>query len=462
MKIAFIGAGSFIFARKLAADLCSFDDLPALDLALMDIDTGRLAVTEQVIGKLLAQTKRAVHVTATTNRLAALEGASFVVAMYDPNGLDARRREVMTCIAHGVPTAIGDTLGPAGVMKGVRTATLTLAIAKDMERVCPDALFMNYVNPMAMNCWIVNAGSRIRSVGMCHGLEHTRTLLAGFLGVPDHELDMDAAGINHMTWILGLRHRGADAYPELRKRLPQVRHIDPVRFAVMEATGYFVTESSFHTAEYLPYFRTHFKSLYVAGEHEPGYNTGMGYWGIECIHPTTPQGGTIEPSIPLGWDIHVYERIHSKTWETVKQQLLRDEAMTVKLSEEYGMRIIHSQITGTPRTLSLNVPNRGCIPNLPDGATVEVPVTVDRTGLHPLPQPPLPEPCASLCRRNIEVQSEVVNAVLHQDPRAVFNAMLLDPLAGAAIDLDQMRTLYNALLTTDAGILPDWLAHAKR
>ena len=161
MKIAFIGAGSFIFARKLAADLCSFDDLPALDLALMDIDAGRLAVTEQVIGKLLAQTKRAVRVTATTNRLAALEGASFVVAMYDPNGLDARRREVMTCIAHGVPTAIGDTLGPAGVMKGVRTATLTLAIAKDMERVCPDALFMNYVNPMAMITWAIQRASKI-------------------------------------------------------------------------------------------------------------------------------------------------------------------------------------------------------------------------------------------------------------------------------------------------------------
>jgi len=462
MKIAFIGAGSFIFARKLAADLCTYADLPAVELALMDIDAARLAVTEQIINRLLGQHPRPIRVTATGDRLAALDGAAFVVAMYDPDGLDARRREVMTCIAHGVPTAIGDTLGPAGVMKGVRTATLTLAIARDMERVCPGALFMNYVNPMAVNCWIVNAGSKIRSVGMCHGLEHTRTLLAGFLGVPDHELELDAAGINHMTWILGIRHRGADAYPALWKRLPDVRHIDPVRFAVMEATGYFVTESSFHTAEYLPYFRTHFKPLHVSGEHEPGYNSGMGYWGIECIHPTTPQGGTIEPWVPLGWDIQVYERIHAKTWDKVKEQLLHGGAPELKLSEEYGTRIIHSHLTGTARTLSLNVPNRGHLPNLPEGATVELPVLVDRDGLHPQAQPPLPEPCASLCRRNIEVQSEIVRAVLEQDPRAVFNAMLLDPLAGASIDLAQMRVLYNALLTIDAGILPPWLADARR
>lgn len=457
MKIAFIGAGSFVFARKLVVDLCSFADLPAVDLVLMDIDADRLETTRNLVEEVVKQTGRTAEVSATLERPAALDGADLVLAMYEPDGLEARRREVMTCLAHGVPLAIGDTLAAAGVFKGVRTGVVTLDVARAMERYCPQALFMNYVNPMAINCRVVSDGSRIQSVGMCHGLEHTREFLAGILDVDAEALNLRGWGINHMLWIFEMTADGQDLYPLLRERADRVRHIDPVRFALLDATGYYVTESSYHSAEYVPYFREWFKSLYVSDVPREDYNDAMGYWARGLIHPSTGSGGRVEPFIPLGWDIHLYEKVHARTREQERKQLLSEGTVDVTLSEEYAMRIAHSLSTGRRRTLSLNVPNDGWIPNLPRGATVELPVRVDGAGLAPEQVGNLPEPCASLCRRNVEVQTEVVRGILEQDPRAIWNAVLLDPLTGACLDPARLKQLFDAMIEADRELLPPWL-----
>lgn len=457
MKIAFIGAGSYIFARKLVIDLATFDDLPPIELALMDIDASRLETTEMLVNKVISQQKRQISVTKTLDRRQALDGADFVFAMYEPNGLEARKREVQVCIDHRVPMAIGDTLGPSGVFKGIRTGILALSVARDMEQMCPDALFLNYVNPMAVNCWVVNAMTDVRSVGMCHGLEHTRVLLAGFLEIPADELYLRGWGINHMLWILEMKHNGQDMYPRLREILPSVREQDPVRFALMDAAGYFVTESSYHSAEYVPYFREWFKPLAVFDHEDPSFNFGMGGWGGQIIEPSEPPAGRVEQKIPLNWDIYLYEKHWAKNWDKQKQQLLDETSVPIALSEEYGMRIVHSVITDTARTMSLNVANKGYIPNLPTGATVELPVKVDKDGLHPDTVDPLPEPCASLCRRNIEVHSQIVEAIANEDARAAFNAVLLDPLAGACLDPAGMRSLFNDLVERDREWLPEWL-----
>jgi alpha-galactosidase len=438
-------------------DLLSFADMPPVELALMDIDAERLATVETLARKAVSQERKPVTVTATTERARALEGADFVIAMYEPDGLEARRREVMTCIAHGLPLAIGDTLNPSGIFKAIRTGTVALSVARDMERRCPDALFMNYVNPMAINCGILNAATRIRTVGMCHGLEHTRALLARWLGVPVEELAIRGAGINHMTWILQIQHAGKDLYPRLRERMATVREEDSVRAALMDATGYFVTESSYHSAEYVPYFRSWFKPLYITDQAMAYCNHGMGGWGGQIIYPSAGPRGRTEPAIPLGWDIALYEKHHARTWAQVQADLLAEKQVRIERSVEYAMRVVHSRVTGKLRTLSLNVPNRDHIPNLPEGATVEVPVRVDAAGLHPEPMGQLPEPCASLCRRNVEVQARVIHALQHQDANAVFHAMLLDPLAGACMDLGQIRELFRALIEIDGEMLPEWL-----
>ncbi len=461
MKIAFIGAGSFVFTRKLVIDFFSFADMPDAEFALMDINADRLMTVKTLVEKVLLQERRAVRVTATQNRAEALDGADFVIAMYEPDGLEARRREVMTCIAHDVPMAIGDTLGASGVFKGIRTGLVALSIARDMQKYCPNALYMNYVNPMATNCWVINAATKIRTVGMCHGLEHTRTLLAKWLEVSAEELELRAFGINHMTWILDITHNGRDMYPELRRRIDLVREEDAVRAAILEATDYYVTESSYHSAEYVPYFRSWFKSLLVNDVPSPRCNCGMGGWGGQIIWPSTGPIGRTEPKIPLAWDIYLYEKVHSRTWETAKKQLMSDGRVAIERSEEYAMRVIHSHATGDKKTMSLNVPNRGYIENLPAGATVELPVTVDKQGLHPAIMGALPEPCASLCRRNIEVQDQIVSAVINEDPRAAFNAVMLDPLTGASLDPAGIRTLFNALIDADAEFLPEWLRKGK-
>jgi alpha-galactosidase len=459
IKISFIGAGSFIFAGKIITDLATYPELADAELCLMDVDPQRLSVSENYARHINTQAKRHFTITATTDRRAALADAHFVLTMFEPDGLEARRMEVQVPIRHGVPQAVGDTLGPGGIFKGARTGTVMLSIARDMEQVCPNAMLLNYVNPMAINCWVVNTLTSIRCVGMCHGLAHTLTRLAYYLGLPD-ELETRAAGINHMCWLLTLTQHGHDIYPKLWGALDRIYDDDPVRFSLMKAFGYFMTESPYHMAEYVPYFTRRFAEIKVHDSESPTRNRSMCGWAGEIIEPTSGTGGAVESKIPLAWDIQLYDGIHRKTYERFLAQITSHAPIDAKLSEEYASRIIHSIVTDTPRRMSLNVRNCGEIANLSADCTVEVPTYVDRLGLHPETIGELPTPCAALCQRNVDVQKLVVAAIADQNPRSLYHAMLLDPLTGACLEPGQIHDLYIDLLRTLGERMPAGLRNA--
>ncbi|MFZ4397546.1 MAG: alpha-glucosidase/alpha-galactosidase [Kiritimatiellia bacterium] len=456
-KIAFIGAGSFIFARKIMIDLFSFAELREAQVVLMDVDQGRLSEAAALASALQKQVAPGATLLATTDRRKALEGCDFVIAMFEPHGLEARKIEVDVSMRHGVPQAIGDTLGPGGIFKGIRTATVMLEIAADMAELCPQALLMNYVNPMAINCWAVNELTSVRCVGMCHGLAHTLTRLAHYLELPD-ELETHAAGINHMCWLLTLTHRGRDLYPDLLAGLDKYSEDDPIRFSLLKTFGYFVTESPYHLAEYLPYFTRRFADLKVHAETSPRWNKSMCGWSGYRIEPSEGNGGKVEQLIPKAWDIQLYEGPHRLDHNLMIEELKRsDNEVVLRLSEEYAGRIIHSIVTGTPRRLSLNVHNDGLIGNLTRGCCVEVPVDVDDRGLHPQGIGELPAHCAALCQRNVDVQRQVVTALAEQSKDAVLHALLLDPLTGACLEPLQIAALRDDLISALGDRLPSWL-----
>ena len=455
-KIAFIGAGSFIFARTIITDLMCFPELRDVRLSLMDVDRERLAVSENLARQVIAQVKAPATVTATTDRHAALEGADYVVAMFEPDGLAARKTEIEAPLTFGVPQCVGDTLGPGGIFKGIRTATVLLDVARDMERLCPDALLMNYVNPMAINCWAVNRLTKIRCIGMCHGYARSMQRLAHYLGI-EGELEGKGAGINHMCWILGLWHEGRDVYPELWAKIDEVLPDDPIRFSIMKTFGYFVTESPYHMAEYVPYFTKRFAPLKVHAAAAPELNYGLFGWGGRTVQPSEGSGGRLEQKLPIAWDIQLYEGQHQATYERQMEAIRRGDPVELKLSIEYAARIIHSLVTDTPRRISLNSPNRGLISNLTAGCTVEVPTYIDRKGVHPEGIGELPFRCAALCQRNVDVQWHVVEALATRERRNILYALLMDPLTGACLEPLKIAELFEAMVKAEPQRLPEWM-----
>jgi alpha-galactosidase len=325
-----------------------------------------------------------------------------------------------------------------------------------METLCPNAWLLNYVNPMAINCWVVNKLTKIKCVGMCHGLAHTLTRLAYYLDLPD-ELETRAAGINHMCWLLTLTLHDEDIYPRLWQKLPDVYEDDPVRFSLMKAFGYFMTESPYHMAEYVPYFTRRFEKIKVHDAEAPSRNRSMCGWAGQIIEPTQGTGGAVEPKIPLAWDIQLYDGLHKHTYERFLQTIQNNSRIDIKLSEEYASRIIHSMLTNTPRRMSLNVPNIGEIANLPSGCTVEVTTYVDRLGLHPEAIGELPTQCAALCRRNVDVQNLVVDAVANQKSLSLYHALLLDPLTGACLEPGLIHNLYAVMIKSLGSRMPEGL-----
>ena len=455
--VTFIGAGSFIFARKVIVDLLTFEEMHEMELRLMDIDAEKLDITRRLAVQINKQVGANIKVVVGDDRIKAIDGADFVLTMFDPDGLEARRVEVEVPMKHGVPQAIGDTLGPGGIFKGIRTSTVLVDIAHDMEKYCPNAWLLNYVNPMAINCWAVNELTTVKCIGMCHGLEHTLNRLSKYLSI-SNGLQTLAGGINHMCWLLSLTHNGEDAYPMLWERMQTIMADDPIRGSMMKTFGYFVTESPYHIAEYVPYFTRRFADLKVYSEEADNLNIAMGGWEGYIITPSSGSGGQVEPMIPEAWDIQLYDGLHEATHRRQLEQIQSGEPIEIKLSEEYSGRIIHSICTDTPRRMSLNVNNNGLITNLTQGCVVEVPVYVDRMGIHPQGLGDIPPQCAALCQRNIDVQSRVIDAIVNKDRRSVLHAMLLDPLTGACLEPLEIEALFDDIVRSHGNRLGKWLA----
>jgi alpha-galactosidase len=438
-RIAFVGAGSTVFARNLMGDIFSRPALEGATVALHDIDPGRLVTSKAVGDKVLAALGVRGRVEATTDLRAALAGASYVVTMFQVGGY-----RPSTVVDFEVPKRFGleqtiaDTLGMGGIMRGLRTIPVLLDVCRVMEEVCPSAVLLNYVNPMSMLCWAVSRASSIRTVGLCHSVQHTAAQLAGDIGVPVDEIDYLCAGINHMAFYVKFERNGESLYPLIERRASQfplpmrgdeMRSdggfdglSDAVRYEMFRRLGYFVTESSEHFAEYVP-------------------------WFIKRDRPDLLD----RFGIPLDEYPRRCER-QIAGWESLRSRLEDPSAsLRVVPSMEYGSSIINAMETNEPVTIYGNVPNVGLISNLPEGCCVEVPVVVDAAGLHPRAVGALPPQLAALMQTNVNVQSLTVEAALTGKREHVYHAAMLDPHTAAELDLDQIWALVDEMLEAHRG-----------
>jgi len=431
-RIALVGAGSQVFAKTIVGDLLSYPALADSEIVLMDVDADRLEPTRRAAEAMIGSGGVDATVEATTDREAALEGADYVLTMVNVGGLEPFENEIRIPESYGVEQAIGDTLGPGGVFRGLRSIPVLVDIAEDMAELCPDAPLLNYTNPMAPICWAVDEATEIDVYGLCHSVPHTASAVADYVGVDEADLEYWVAGINHMAWFLEAEANGEDVLPALREAMADdaVYERDTVRFEVLEHFGAFATESSHHLSEYLPYFRT-----------DPALIdefAGIDY--AERMPTATYLEGWTERTERLADDGAPFD----------------PEAAEIERSEEYAARIVHSMETGEIRRLNLNVRNdSGAVTNLPDDCCVEVPCLVDGTGVHPCAVGELPPQLAALCRSNVAVQERTVTGALDGDREAVHQAVKLDPLTAAELSLDEIHAMTEELVEANAAYLPD-------
>lgn len=419
-KITFIGAGSTVFAKNLMGDIWGFPELADSQLTLFDIDPERLKTSEIVAHKIAQALGVDPVIETTTDRRKALDGADYAISMIQVGGY-----KPSTVIDFDIPKKYGlrqtiaDTLGIGGIMRGLRTIPALLDITKDMEELCPDVTFLQYANPMAMNCWAINRASKIKTVGLCHSVQGTAEQLAHDIGIPINEINYISAGINHMAFYLKFERKGEDLYPQIRKVLEEGRVPDwnRVRYEVFNRLGYFVTESSEHFSEYVP-------------------------WFIKRDRPELIE----QFNIPLDEYIRRCEN-QIAGWEKLRKEYEDPNSqIEVKRSPEYGSLIIHSIETGTPRVVYGNVANRNLIDNLPQGCTVEVPCLVDKNGLQPTKIGQIPPQLAAVMQTNINVQSLTVEAALTGNREYVYHAAMMDPHTAAELDLSQIYSMVDDLL----------------
>lgn len=439
-KITFIGAGSTVFAKNLIGDILSFPELSESTLVLYDVSAERLGTSEIVAHRLAESLGARPRIIATTDRVQALEGAHYAINMIQVAGYKPGTvTDFEIPKKYGLRQTIADTLGIGGIMRGLRTIPVLLEMSRDMERLAPDVLHLNYVNPMAMNTWALLKATRTKTVGLCHSVQGTAEQLAQDIGVPPEEINYLCAGINHMAFYLKFERNGEDLYPRIRAFLESgqtayrghsggVKLADKVRYEMFRRLGYFVTESSEHFSEYTPYFIKHDR---------PDLIERFG--------------------IPLDEYIRRCEE-QIAGWETLRQDLEKNtQPLPVRRSHEYGALIIHSQETGAPRVVYGNVLNHNLIDNLPQGCCVEVPCLVDKNGIQPTRIGSLPPQLAALMQTNVNVQSLVVEAVLTGKREHVYHAAMLDPHTSAELDLDQIWSLVDELLAAHGNWIPESL-----
>ncbi len=427
-KIALIGAGSTVFAKNLIGDILSFEELSGAQFALMDIDAERLETSRIVAEKLIESAPaKDISLCVTQNRREALDGADYVLTMFQVGGYKpATVTDFEIPKTYGLRQTIADTLGIGGIMRGLRTIPVFLDLAREMEELCPDALLLNYVNPMAMICWAVSRASSISTVGLCHSVQGTAGELAKDIGVPIEEINYVSAGINHMAFYLSFERDGQDLYPEIRKVIDEGRVPDGnrVRYEVFKRTGYFVTESSEHFSEYVP-------------------------WFIKRDRPDLIE----QFNIPLDEYPRRCERQIAR-WDAMRQEYIGEAPIEHKRSHEYASRIVMAKETGEPYVMYGNVPNRGLISNLPDDACVEVPTLVDSNGLQPVRIGEVPPHLAAMMQTNINVQRLTVEAALTGKREHIYHAAMLDPHTAAELDLDQIWHLVDDLIEAHGDLLP--------
>ncbi len=463
-KITFIGAGSTVFAKNLLGDILSFPELAGATISLFDIDEERLQTTERVARRIAKALNAHPVIETHQDRRASLDGADYAISMFQIAGYKPGTVvDFEIPKKYGLRQTIADTLGIGGIMRALRTIPVLLDCTRDMEELCPEVTFLNYVNPMAMNCWAINRASKIRTVGLCHSVQGTAEQLAHDIRVPIEEINYVAAGINHMAFYLRFERKTADGvedlYPLLHQVVKEGRVPDwnRVRYEMLERLGYFVTESSEHFSEYTPYFIKHDRPDLITK-----YNVPLDEYITRCENQL------------MAWRYmqKAMENPNLYTPDTFRQELEKDgqaspmmvefmvrafaEFDNVTLSHEYGSLIIDSLETGQPRVIYGNVANHGLIDNLPDGCTVEVPCLVDKNGVQPVRIGALPPHLAALMQTSVNVQSLAVEAALTKKREHIYHAAMLDPHTAGELDLDQIWHLVDDLIKAHGDWLPKY------
>ncbi|WP_427024844.1 alpha-glucosidase/alpha-galactosidase [Aureimonas ureilytica] len=442
-KITFIGAGSTVFMKNIIGDVLHRPAFKNAIIALMDIDAQRLAESEVVAGKLVRALGASATIETHSDRRRSLEGADFVVVAFQIGGYEpCTVTDFEIPKEFGLRQTIADTLGVGGIMRGLRTVPHLWAICADMMEVCPEAVLLQYVNPMSINTWaIAEKFPSIRQVGLCHSVQHTAAELARDLDIPVSELRYRAAGINHMAFYLKFERKLPDGsfrdlYPDLLEgyragRIPKPSSWNPrcpnkVRYDMFTRLGYFVTESSEHFAEYTPWFIKEGREDLIEK-----YGIPLDEYPKRCV-----------------------EQIAH--WKEESAALTGSGTIEVKESHEYASSIMNSIWTGEPSVIYGNLRNNGCITSLPDNCAAEVPCLVDANGIQPTYVGELPVQLTALMRTNINVQELTVKALMTQNRQHIYHAAMMDPHTGAELDLDQIWSLVDKLTAAHGQWLPEW------
>lgn len=440
-KITLIGAGSIVFTRNLCSDILLTPALQDRTISLMDIDPVRLERSRELVQTIIDRRGLQARVEATIDRREAVKDARFVITTFQQGGLDAYALDIDIPSKYGVEQCVGDTLGPGGVFRGLRTIPVLLELCDEMDELAPDAWLLNYVNPMAINCWAVAGGSGRPHVGLCHSVQGTSEMLARWVDVPYDEVSFLCAGINHQAWFLEFRRDQEDLSPRIREALErdEIMGEEPVRGELMKHLGYFVTESSGHASEYVPYFRKN--AQMIEGELSPRFKNPADSW-----FDFARTGGYLR---------------HCQQQFALAEQEFREliegvKDLPTRRTHEYGSYIVEAIETNRPARINGNVPNDGLITNLPYGCCVEVPCLVDGNGVQGVFVGDLPARLAAINRTNVNVQALAVEASLTGDKDAVHHAIMMDPLTSAVCTLPQIHAMVEEMFAAQARWLPQF------
>jgi alpha-galactosidase len=443
-KIVFIGAGSLGFTRSLVRDVFTFPLLADdLTIGLVDIDPQRLEFSRRAVEKIMALGNYRAKVVCSTDRREVLSGADAVLVTILCGDVAVWKHDIFIPKKYGVDTNIGDTRGPSGVFRALRTIPEMLGICRDVQKLCPNAMLLNYTNPMAMNCNAMQrAYPNLKISGLCHSVQGTAGMIEEWLGVPRRQMDFVCAGINHLSWYLQLRHHGKDLYPALRKLVAanrRIYNIEQVRNEMLLHLGYYVTESSGHNSEYNWWFRKSPELIEKYCTHGTGWNPGKYAMVVD------------------------YYSERGRNWKKdVKTWLAKDKPIDLARGHEYAANIINAHMGGEPYKFNGNVPNAGLIDNLPQGCCVEVPVLATRLGLEAIHVGPLPLPVLPLTAGNAAIETMAATASLTGDEELVHQALQSDPLSAAVLSMRQIRRMTEEMFRRNRPYLPQFKKSGKR
>ena len=425
IKVAMIGAGSVVFSKNLTGDILSYPEFRNATLAYMDVDADRLNVGANLCRKVAKALGATPTIQATLDRREALDGADFVINMVQIGGFDSTLVDFEIPRKYGLNFTIADTTGPGGLFRALRTYPMLTGLVRDMEEICPNAVLLNYSNPMSMNMQTITRNSGVKAVGLCHSVQGTFNQLMGYLGEDPAEIAFRCAGINHMAFFLEMTKNGVDLYPRLFDAMtdPEIYNTNKVRFELMKRLGYYITESSEHNAEYNPYF------------------IARGQATIDRF------------DVPIDEYLRRCDGIVDE-FERMKDFSVSDAPIDVHRSYEYGSTIIHSIVTGTPSVVYGNMPNRGAISNLPYDAIAEAPTLVDRGGLQFTTVGKLPAQLIAYMQPHVSQQELFIEAAQLGRRDHVYQAAMFDPLTAATMDLDDIVDMCDELIAAHGDLLP--------